>query len=422
MGRSSLLIRLPTSLRRLSKFFQDFISHSQCVMALLVMLSAVSCTGSSASARTPASTVALPTLGLSSARYVDPIVGFSVQLPLGWTAHTQPGKHPSSFISELTLTSSDEASQHQLIQLGVFHGAAQIAEFHQRGVPTAFVGPYPAFVADRGLSDARVPCLVRLFLAQSDYVIAEWCAMDAFAHAQAFDQILATYRPAPDGYLAQPVVAPAAQTCARVEASFGYSATEPLTWGRQLATPLSGFPAFGWDQLAPGAYVCSNIHSHDQYLFQCTELVNRFLSEQWALPHLPGNAARYYDYYQDGVFHPGVIRDVPSSAYQLSDDASQGMSRFPPRAGDLLIFQDVHDPQQGWTSGLIMSPGHVALITGVDATHVYIAQENYNDNQYFEALAFTQGAQGYHISDRSGIPSRIVRGWIHLTSTGGADA
>jgi hypothetical protein len=66
-----------------------------------------------------------------------------------------------------------------------------------------------------------------------------------------------------------------------------------------------------------------------------------------------------------------------------------------------------------------MSPGHVALITGIDATHVYIAQENYSDNQYFEALAFTQGAQGYHISDRSGIPWRIVRGWIHFTGTGG---
>jgi hypothetical protein len=165
----------------------------------------------------------------------------------------------------------------------------------------------------------------------------------------------------------------------------------------------------------PGISLCSNTGSTEPYLFQCTELVNRYLYEQWALPHLPGNAARYMDYEQDGALHPGVIRDFPTSVAQVSDDASQGGSAFEPQTGDLLVFQDVQNPRLGWTSGLTTSPGHVALITQVTATQVLVAQENYTDTQYFEALALTQDARGYHIADRSGLPNRITRGWIHFT-------
>jgi hypothetical protein len=145
-----------------------------------------------------------------------------------------------------------------------------------------------------------------------------------------------------------------------------------------------------WHQVKTGAFICSNEGSADWYLFQCTELVNRLLYERWALPHLPGNAARYYDYYQDGVLHPGTIRTFPAGSYQLSDDASQGKSAFRPVAGDLLIFQDVNDSQAGWTSGLTNSPGHVAVIVGVDNTSVYVAQENYSDTQYFLACPSTR--------------------------------
>ena len=56
----------------------------------------------------------------------------------------------------------------------------------------------------------------------------------------------------------------------------------------------------------------------------------------------------------------------------------------------------------------------MALITKVTATQVFVAQENYNDTQYFEALALTYDARGYHIADRSGLPNRITRGWIHF--------
>src|SRR5216684_7372391 len=119
-----------------------------------------------------------------------------------------------------------------------------------------------------------------------------------------------------------------------------------VNWGRQLATPTDA----GWNQLRGGIFVCSNDGSADGYLFQCTELVNRFISERWAVPHLPGNADRYFDYYQDGVLHPGTIHEFPAGSYQLSDDASQGKSAFRPVAGNLLIFQDVNNPGRGWMS------------------------------------------------------------------------
>jgi hypothetical protein len=75
------------------------------------------------------------------------------------------------------------------------------------------------------------------------------------------------------------------------------------------------------------SFKCSNKSSDDWYLFQCTELVNRLLYERSVLPHLPGNAARYYDYYHNGVLYPGTIRAFPAGSYQLSTNASQGTTR-----------------------------------------------------------------------------------------------
>jgi hypothetical protein len=306
-----------------------------------------------------------------------------------------------------------EQSSDALILVGVFQGSAMATAFAARGTPTTHIGTYPAFVADRTLGEARAPCLVRIFLAGNDYVLADWCAPDAFAHRVEFEQFLATYQPAAATFVAQTVSIPQPHTCADMESLLGYTRT---TWGSQLATPL----AAGWRQTGSGMFICSNDHSPDWYLFQCTELANRWLLERWGLPHLPGNAARYYDYYQDGVLHPGTIREFPAGSYQLSDDASQGTSAFPPEAGDLLVFQDVQNPAIGWTSGLTSSPGHIAVIVGVDATHVYIAQENYNDTQFFLALPLQHVANGYRITDLSGESQRIVRGWIHFTVNGGA--
>lgn len=358
----------------------------------------------------PTATSAAATTGTI---YVDPKLGFRLTLPLGWQATSYPGQHQ---LSSNTLVSLQEPTPTPAsITIGVFHGANMPAAFAARGTPPLRIGRYPAFDVDTGLSQGKVPCVVRILLASDDYLLAEWCSMDATSHADEFERILATYLPAPADYSpAATIMAPVAPSCATIQAGYGYNTD---AWGRTLATPTANEPYGGWAGLS-GAYICSNTGSPDRYLFQCTELVNRYDAEQWGLPHIPGNAARYFDYYQNGVLHPGDVRDLPVGSYAYSDDARQGQSAFAPQPGDLLVFQDVVNPAQGWTSGLIASPGHIALITAVDATHVYIAQENYNDRQYFLALALTHTARGYTISDRSGVAGRIVRGWIRFTVEG----
>jgi hypothetical protein len=344
--------------------------------------------------------------------YTDAKLGFQLTVPLTWQAQPQSGSQFSPNTAAVTFT-YDEQSTHAIILIGVFHRSMMPAAFAQRGKPTIHIGPYPAFVADRSLLEGRAPCLVRIFLAHDDYVLADWCAPNAFAFRVQFERVLATYQPASPTFVPGALTAaPSPQTCTDMQHLLGYA---DVLWGRQLATPMSA----GWREMGTGASICSNEGSSDWYLFQCTELANRFLYERWALPHIPGNAARYYDYYQGGVFQPGTIRTFPAGSYQLSDDASQGKSTFRPVAGDLLIFQDVNNPQVGWTSGLTNSPGHIAVIVGVDNAFVYIAQENYSDMQYFLALPIHKVASGYEITDLSGWSQRIVRGWIHFTVNGG---
>lgn len=343
--------------------------------------------------------------------YTDARLGFQLTIPSNWQVQPQAGSQASLNNAVVTFT-ADEQSTRSLIVIGVFHGTTMPAAFAQRGTPTASVGPYHAFLADRSLGEGRAPCLVRIFLAGDDYVMADWCAPNAFDHRAQFEQVLATYQPASSTFVPRAVVQHP-QTCAGMEQQFGYV---HVSWGGQLATPT----ASAWQQMQPGIFICNNKASADWYLFQCTELVNRFLYERWALPHLPGNAARYLDYYQNGVLHPGTIRTFPAGSYQISDDASRGHSAFRPVAGDVLVFQDVNNSRVGWTSGLTSSPGHVALIVGVTATSLTVAQENYNTTEYFLTLPIHKVATGYEIVDLSGWSQRIVRGWIHFTVNGGS--
>jgi hypothetical protein len=190
-------------------------------------------------------------------------------------------------------------------------------------------------------------------------------------------------------------------------------------WGRQLALPTD--PRWAPYPL-PGASVCSNFVDvngqpvgYPGYSFQCTELANRFLAEQWGHGPLDGNAETYFDYYDsNGVRHDGSARIYPDA--ELSDDAEQGTSSFAPSPGDLLVFQDVQDGAS-WTSGIIPgSDGHVAIITAVTSTKVYMMQQNFSDSMYFMSLPITQVATGWHITDNvSGVTGRIVRGWIHFS-------
>jgi CHAP domain len=389
-------------------------------MLLAAALAVTACASSAARVAAPTSTLSVtPSPTADANRYTDAKLGFSLDVPSGWRAEAQPGSLAPVSTAAVTLVGDESA--HTLVTLGVTEGSSMPAAFAQlaaRGLPQERIGEYPAFSDDRTRREARVLCLVRIFLAGQDYVMADWCAMDAPAHAAEFEQLLATFQPAAPGFLPHPVHAPAAPDCAGMQAQLGY--TTPATWGRQLGAATATRPAVGWAALAPGVTVCDNEGSADQYLFQCTELANRFLYTRWALAHIPGNAARYYDYYQDGVLHPGVVRDFPEGSYAFADDASQGTSAFAPRPSDLLIFQDVTDPRVGWTSSLTTSPGHVAVITAVDATRVYVAQENYSQTAYFQALPLAHTARGWAITDLSGISNRIVRGWIHFTVNGGA--
>ncbi len=380
----------------------------------ILTLPLAACASQSKVASTPTNAAATATSLPSGNVYIDTKLGFRLTIPPGWTASSYPGIDDSTQNTDVVF--ADKSQPTHRIEVGVIHGAAMLAAFAARGSAPTRIGSYPAFVADTTLQQGRVPCLVRIFLAGDDFVIGEWCAMDATSHQADFERILATYQPSPaalSSNYTQAGDSSPSPTCAQVQVAFGYK--NNLNWGRTLAQADAASPLGGWRGLNPGVAICSNTNSPDQYLFQCTELVNRFDAVERGLPHLPGNAARYADYYQDGTLHPGVIHDLPTRTYAFSDDASQGTSAFAPAPGDLLVFQDVSNPRLGWTSGLIHSPGHIAVITGVDATHVYIAQENFNDRRAFMALPLQHTARGYAITDLSGLPNRIVRGWIHFT-------
>lgn len=371
------------------------------------------CAGQPRAKATPTRQQATATREPAGNIYTDARLGFHVTLPPGWTATPYPGTTHTRQMTDVVFAERGHPTHR--IEVGVIHGSAMPAAFAARGTAPARIGAYPAFVADTTLQQGRVPCLVRIFLAGTDYVIGEWCAMDASSHTAELEHVLATYQPASASFTPSAgAPSPPVPSCSQVRIAFGYK-NDP-GWGRTLAQTDATSPLGGWRGLSPGVAICSNTDSPDQYLFQCTELVNRFDAEQRGLPHLPGNAARYFDYYQDGKPHPGVVRDMPAGTYAYANDASQGTSAFAPAPGDLLVFQDVADPRVGWTSGLIHSPGHIAIITGVDATHVYVAQENFNDREAFMALPLRHTARGHAITDLSGLANRIVRGWIRLTA------
>ncbi len=281
----------------------------------------------------------------------------------------------------MTLVDKDDSTDQ--ISVDVTEGDAAVAAFAARGTAPSRVGPYPAFIADSSAPAAqgRGPCVVRMFLAGSDYVVGQWCGPDALSHTGIFDQVLATYAPASSGVTnlvstapVSPYVVSQPQTCAQLVAAVTDRPADRSNWGRQQALPSD--PRWAPYPL-PGASVCSNfvyVNGQPQgylgYSFQCTELANRFLAEQWGHGPLDGNAETYFDYYDSsGVFHQGSARVYADA--QLSSDGDQGTSSFAPSPGDLLVFQDVQDGSS-WTSGIIPgSDGHVAIVTAVTSTAVY---------------------------------------------------
>jgi hypothetical protein len=175
--------------------------------------------------------------------YLDPKLGFRLTLPIGWQAISYPGRHQPSGNTLISL--QRPTSMPATITIGVFHGANMPAAFAARGAAPLRIGAYPAFAADTGLGQGKVPCLVRILLASDDYVLAEWCSMDATSHAGEFERILATYLPAPADYRPpSTAVAPAASSCANIQAGYGY---DTPSWGRILAMPSATGPNGGWE-------------------------------------------------------------------------------------------------------------------------------------------------------------------------------
>jgi hypothetical protein len=387
---------------------------SLAVLACLLLVGCASAAASRPAGRAPTATARRTRFSA----YVDARLGFSLALPAGWTALPSPALRARPNIGAVAL--ADSSHPGTLVLVSVLRGPAMAAAFAARGTPDSTIGPYPAFVADTDAATSRVPCLIRIFLAGQDYVVGEECARDAPAHAAALTTLLATYLPAApsDAVPVQPARS-AQEDCGTVQRLGGY---DPATaaWGRMLARPRATSPAVGWGALQPGVFVCSNTGSPDRYLFQCTELVNRLDWELFALPRFTGHSELYFDYADANGTHPGQVRSLlPAGTYALYNDAAQGTSASAPAPGDLLIFQDVHDAAAGWRSGIRAGTlGHVAIVTAVDASHVYIAQENYNDWHYFLALPLTHTSAGWHITDLSGLPNRIVRGWIRFVGLG----
>ncbi|HLJ80909.1 MAG TPA: CHAP domain-containing protein, partial [Ktedonobacterales bacterium] len=289
------------------------------------------------------------------------------------------------------------------LEVGVMRSPAAPANFAARGRAPLHVGSYPAFQLDTHAgTQIPVPCLGRVMLSGDDTVIATWCAPDSAAHRQQFEAILASYQTrgmllAQSSAIPQMTVNPVL-TCSQVIQNPG-----PRMWGSPPPLPDA---TFGMEQVSPtdstwtdsfgeGVAVCDDYYSggsymwENSYLFQCVELANRFINEEWGLTEFTVDAFAYYDSYQNGSFVEGQARSYFGSQVQQIDDASQGNNSAPPSPGDLLIFQDVNNGSN-WTSGekcwsgdnpcSNWHPGHVAVVTSVTSSQVNLVQQNFNAN------------------------------------------
>src|SRR5579885_3164213 len=188
-------------------------------LGTLVLLA--SCASQPQTASTPTSVAATAASTPSGNIYADAKLGFRLTIPAGWTATAYPGISASQPTTDVVF--ADPSQPTHRIEVGVFHGSAMPAAFAVRGNAPTHVGAYPAFVADTTLQQGRVPCLVRIFLAGDDYVLGEWCAMDASAHVADLERVLATYQPSPTTPpRAANAIASSSPTCSQVQVAFGY--------------------------------------------------------------------------------------------------------------------------------------------------------------------------------------------------------
>lgn len=414
---------------------------------LIVALVVTACTLIFAS---PGGALAAPAAGTL---YTDAKLGFTMRLSNGWAAVPHQGTKPTADVSAVEFTGPASRVGFAIV---VQHGPDMPATFASKSKPTGYIGSYPAIVTEYpAVTQSPVACSERTFLAGLDYVDAQWCGGQSQASQAAIQHILATYKPASASFKPSPQIQPNLvvnpPSCLQLQRNNFHNPTGTYNWGAQLGTPTSTSPANGWYQYNPGTYLCSNKGSPDGWLFQCTDLANRFVREQWGLGtlyedgdstfnnYLHGNAGTYFDYWNSSP--------IAGSAHNLSDahlfadarwlsDYQQAfpsynyVSSLPPQPGDLLIWQDVNNASLGPKSGFnpAARTGHVAVVTGTDAHYVYVAQQNMiwsNGTEWqFQAIPYQSYSGGWAIDPNNinGVVGRVVVGWIHFSENANTGA
>jgi hypothetical protein len=381
----------------------------------------------------------------ADAAYTDPKLGFTLRLPNGWSAVPHEGQVSLTDTSSVEIASTSASAG---LALTVRHGVQMAVLFSEKIKPNSHVGHYQAlrqeFPAD---PQSPLPCSELTFLAGFDYVSASWCGSVSQGRHSDIEKLLATYQTAKPSFQpsrsAMVAAIPAPPSCPTLQTNYGVAAG--YLGSHTLGAPTDTSPANGWFHYSPGTYVCSHpgsLDSHgnpDGWLFQCTELANRFVREQWGLGtltedgdgtfnnYLHGNAGTYFNYWNSSPIAGSTwsYSDVQPfadarwlNAYQQAWPGHNFTPSAPPQPGDLVIWQDVNNASLGPTSGFnpAAHTGHVAVVTGTDANFVYVAQQHYNNTSYFKGFTLQQSGSSYIIDsgNASGVTGRVAVGWLHF--------
>lgn len=121
--------------------------------------------------------------------YVDPTLGYSIQMPTGWTLATQWAQWGTIF------TNGSYPNTH--FQINVQTNMSPTS-FYASGTPTMTIGSYPTIKADtQGGVQPGYLCMIRIMLVHTDIVQARWCGPEATStptYTQQFEGMLATFR------------------------------------------------------------------------------------------------------------------------------------------------------------------------------------------------------------------------------------
>ncbi|BCL81322.1 hypothetical protein ccbrp13_37870 [Ktedonobacteria bacterium brp13] len=386
----------------------------------------------------------------STTLYVDAKLGFSIQVPTSWVAHPHPPLQATLTNTDVLFTNANTPDTQ--VEINVIR-ANNVGKDFGKGQTLFTINKHQAFSADTASQkQSPIPTARRIMLVGNDYVVATWLSPDAAKHGKQLEQILASYQSQSNATNQLKIATiNAAATAASCSSLFTAAYNDPYGgipnpqgyWGTTQVAPTDPI----WTaHFSSGSSVCDNfvnntdIYGYSGYYFQCVELANRFIGEQWGLPATYTDAGQFLDY-SNGQNNPvagGIYSasggTLPASAFQVSTDGSQmpyqdtlpshTQVNFEPSPGDLIVYQDVNDTVS-WTSGLYVDPttglftaGHIAVIVNVTSNSVEVAQQNYEPNSYLATLSMTKGANGYQITppDKSYDSHRIVRGWIHLTA------